>query len=101
MTLKAYSLRNQKSTLRLPGLSLDFARDGLRNGEPVEPKAWAYLSTNSRPRANPRGSGLTLSGASLPALKTGFAFDPIPSRGCTAERVKQKQREDFSCHSPS
>jgi hypothetical protein len=45
-----------KSTLRLPGL-----------------EARACLSTSSRPRVQPRGSGLTLSRAfSPPSLKTGL-----------------------------
>ena len=56
-----------KSTLRLPGLSLDFARDGSRDGEFAEPKAWAC-------------SGLTLSGSSLPRLKRRGLAQPNGSK---------------------
>jgi len=35
-----YRTLSKKSPLRLPGLSLDFARDGSRDGELAEPKAW-------------------------------------------------------------
>jgi len=62
---------SQNQPIRLPGLSFGFARDGSRDGALAEPKPGVCLSTSSRPRAQPRGSGLILSGAFYPDLKVG------------------------------
>jgi hypothetical protein len=53
----------ENQPIRLPGLILR-----LRSGH----VPGVCLSTNSRPRVKPRGSGLILSGASYPNSKIGF-----------------------------
>jgi hypothetical protein len=69
-----------ESTPRLPGLSLDFARDDSRDGELAEPKAWVC-------------SGLTLSGASLPRLKRRGVAPPNESNtGPQGDNVKLLDR---------
>ncbi len=73
------TLSNQP--IRLPGL-----------------KSGVCLSTSSRSRVQPRGSGLILSGAFYPELKSGVCPRPELRPRCAVERIKFE--DESRCISP-
>jgi hypothetical protein len=72
-----------------PSARLRTRARGMPFDKPFDKLKAVSLSNGSRPRVEPRGSGLILSGASYPDLKIGASAVSSAERFGAVERIKQ------------